>query len=317
MTVNNQASVNIEFGIQRYIYNIINELKRTNSDSRVYRLLLSLDNLEKIITKTNLDIKYPKEYTFEKEKYDVDKLIIRMAKDYYAYETMYRNFNEKICNISDYIQRKYIIGNYNVFEDVVQLEESIQLSKEFLKYYDQGISDYFDEIYNSHRSLVCDIDSDGISFLGNHIMQSYIIIKPYLLIDDSLTIVHELAHAYLGDKTRYMSDCEECLFSINNMHEVYSIFIELVMEDYLIHNNIHKEDVMRTHNLRTKVFLNTLDKLKEEDYIECEAERYSYGYLLAYHFFKQYKKNPKQAKENIYNLMIDSKTYDRNYLFNN
>lgn len=317
MNKNNQHSIDVAEYIQSDIYKIIEELKRTTSATRVHRLLLALENLEKVVNTAGFDIKYPKEYLFEKSKYEQenDKLIIRMAKDYVYYAQEYKDFNKKITQIAPYIRRKYNIGSYNIYKDIVNIDETFKLTREFFKDYDQDMYDHFEDIANSPRAIIADLGNDGLSFLGNHVIKSYLLLNPYRLIDDSITLAHELIHTYFGDKMRYMSDYEDYLFAVNNMHEVYPIFIELVMEDYLLQNNIHTEDVIKTHNLRTKVFLSTLDQFKKQEYIGCSEERYTYGYLLAYYYYKQYKKDPKKTKENIFNLMIDSKTYERDYLF--
>ena len=39
-------------------------------------------------------------------------------------------------------------------------------------------------------------------------------------------------------------------------------------------------------------------------------------YVLAYHFYNQYRINPKEAKNNIYNFMLDAKDYEKMYMLN-
>ena len=177
MITKNKLDINVEASIQRDIFNIVNELKRTNSESRAYRLLLTLDSLEKIINEGSMNIKFPKEYIYEKEKYYLEKIKYRMAEDYYFYVKEYEEFNKKMVEMSQYYKRKYQIRNNHIYKHVVPLSESYNLTSSFFKDYDSDIANYFENIYNSHRALVCKVDSDGLSFFGNHITNSYIIVK--------------------------------------------------------------------------------------------------------------------------------------------
>ena len=50
--------------------------------------------------------------------------------------------------------------------------------------------------------------------------------------------------------------------------------------------------------------------------IFINAEMYSYGKVLAYHFYEQYKNNKEMAKENIKEFTLDSKVYNKKHLLN-
>ena len=127
-----------------------------------------------------------------------------------------------------------------------------------------------------------------------------------------------------------MTKEEASLQYINGVSETYSIFIEFLVIDYLQKNNLFKKD---TISYKKDIYFGLIEYLKSlylmivpcdicfDSYDEVgfynESKIYSYGYLLAYHFYEQYLNDRDQAKENITNFMLDSKKYEFDYLINN
>jgi hypothetical protein len=110
---------------------------------------------------------------------------------------------------------------------------------------------------------------------------------------------------------------EELTSFINNFDEVYSIYIELIFLDYLKYKKYLTHDVNVSLSMFANQTVSYLDNLKFEKYMNRADEGYSYGYVLAYHFYEQYLKDKDMAKCNITKFMLESKDHDKFYMLNN
>lgn len=307
----------VEKNVQRDLYAMVNELKKTNSLSRGYQMVKSLEMLQELIDDNNLNINYPKEYEFEMNKFDIDKFDINYLNLYYQlnYKPMLE-YNKKLCKMSSYIKRTISIPKVVYMKDRLNIKQTYQIANDFLNYFDKNMYDYFNYLTNKQRVFLGNVDCEGMATHANHVIEPYIILTPNETIDDSLTMAHELVHAYLLNKQRYFCEAEDLLYMINNYYEVYSIFIELVFQEYLIDHKIFQHDVIECAKKEIGDLCCYLDSFKDSAYLDHDVESYCYGHILAYHFYNQYKINPKEAKNNIYNFMLDAKDHEKMYMLN-
>lgn len=272
------------------------------------------ENIKKIIKKYgNYDEKVSDEYInnyhkYKKFNYDLTK-IATVINQLYGYETIEPIFKEKI-----------------------NIDDAIKIDSQFLKQYDKDMYDYFENfIINGNFFVVNNIfEGYGYSSVADELLDPYIILCKSNNIYYTTVLMHELVHVYLSEKERNMTKQEASLQYINGVSETYSIFIEFLVLDFLKENNLFNKDIIP---YKKDLYSGLIEYLKilylmidpddlcfessEEVSFYNEAKIYSYGYLLAYHFYDQYLNNRDKAKENITNFMLDSKKYEFEYLINN
>lgn len=307
---------NVEIEIQKDIYKLINELKKMSSTNRAARLIGTLDVIEEIINDNNLNVSFPKEYTYELNKFKMNQYDREMNNFYYYLNIApMENYNKKLCKISEYFKKKYKLINQYVLFHKIDIKDTIKITEDFLKQYDEEIYDLFEKMLKNNRIFLGNSSSNGVTITGNYLMDPYIIIAPGNTIDDSITLIHEIFHAHISKKIETMNDSEDTLNMVNNYFEVYSIFSELLSCDYL-EKIKYTSDTKMYSGLILKSLCDSLDNFKKNEYNDIDSERYSYGYVLAYHFYNQYKKDPEQAKKNIMSFMMDSKDHFKMELLN-
>ena len=114
-----------------------------------------------------------------------------------------------------------------------------------------------------------------------------------------------------------MNETEEYNYFSNNFLEVYSIFSELLLYDYLKEINYQNYDLQNYYKYFVSCLCRNLQDYKDSNYKNANSQRYSYGYILAYHFYDQYKKDKNKTKENILYFMLESKSHNIDYMLNN
>ena len=163
----------------------------------------------------------------------------------------------------------------------------------------------------------------GYSTFSDELLDPYLILSKTNNIFYATILAHEIIHIYLSEIDKNATVQEEKVRFINGVSEVYSIYIELLVLDYLENNGFNNKDII---NYKKDIYSGLIEYLKtlyimiEPDDIDFtsydeveffnESKLYSYGYIFAYHFYDQYLTDKIMAKENITNFMLDSKNYD-------
>lgn len=312
--------------VQKDFYNATNELKKCKNKQRYHYLLNILDYLSQLKYYKNLEFEVPKELKYELDKVNVEKY----NKQLYAklLTNIYQNYdyNIKIASLSSIFQRYYDLRKYVLFDKKISFDESLNVTEDFFKEYDKDIYDYFMFLKDNHRINTFDyyVDMAGLTIPASFVNDSYILVREQDIIGDILTIAHETIHAYLFDKTKYNDIKQYENMWSNNFEEVYPLFIEKVMMDYLYKHDFNASDILKlkqvydtdmlTHLGEYKEFLN----MQELEYIDyAEKESYSYSHVISYHFYDHYLNDPTKTKKDILQFMLDTLNKNREYLLNN
>ena len=311
--------------LQRDIYNIVNEIKKCKNDYQFLRLINSYHNLVNIIEDTNANINYPKESEFELNKVSCDKISNDCTKMYIDQLDKMEKINNGLLKIYKHIVNRYDLpGRDLIFEVGLDMEEVKSLVADFFKQYDEDIYNKYLKMLSSPRIIKKEINDNAVGFCNNpnHVVDSYIIMSPFENIVDVQTLAHEFIHVYFNNDLKYYSLKDYKNYFVNNNYEVYSIFIELLVLDYLREIRMPKNDIdnaLKIHNYELIGVLKeyndiTVENFSINDY--RKAELYSYGYVLAYHFYDQYLKDKEKAKYNIKEFMKNLTKHDKVYLLN-
>lgn len=318
----------LELEVQKSLYKVINELKRAKNKDKIELLSNSAESLLEFITQEQLDVKIPKEYEFEISKaYDDINVKKYKSKLYSNIDDMLK-YDFRLANIGDYFSKKYDIKNQkNNINTYLSDNEIIMLSLGFLDYYDKDIKDFFKNMANGERIILDRIDDsyDGLTYFSNAYINPYCIINHTNTILDVSTIIHEVIHAYIFEKTKYQTTKQKKQDDLNNLHETYSLFIELVVIEYLKQINFSKNDL---NTLSTEYDIGLIDSLKgiynilnNSDILDEELfynyqlhTAYGYGKVLGYHFLDMYKQNKKATKDTLLRFMTESSMHDKIYM---
>ena len=309
-----------------YIDTLIKEFKKRKSNKLYYELIDTYNIISEIINITNLDIEFPKELEYELNKKDVIGYNVKSYMEFienveYLYDFNLA-FSKLYKSINGYSNKPLI-----EYKQRIELSDSVELAHEFFKSYDECIYNYFDDKLLNNKTFVITnkLNSPtlfGSTFNCNYIIPPYSFIRPSLTVKDYMTIVHETIHNYLFNRLRYIDKKYKKQMFINNLDEVYPKFIELVAMKFLIDNNILVDDInqyFKQNNYSSTVFLkgfnNNLIHYDLNNYQSNEA--YSYGAVLAYHFYDNYLIDEELTKRNILNFLLEEQYYDKLYLLDN
>ena len=311
--------------IQNDIYKIVNELKRTTSDSLYYDLTSKLYFLNEIIVLKDLEINYPKEFEFEwfkksnKNKKDAfEKAIFNTAQENYTLDL-------RIAKMSNVLFDRYLIKEGIVPFKYVPFDRSLELAIDFYKRFDEEIYNFLIDTINSPRFVLVDNveNLEGWSLKNNYLVDSYTVVSPYNLISDFLTIIHEIMHSFNNKLTKNNSINENEKVFCNALYEAPSFFIEKVGLDYLS-NFYDKKEINKLRMISDTETCFLLRDFKEmllsgfSDYGQyLDKLTYVYGNVLSYHFYDNYLKDKDKTIKDLKQFMVDYKTYDRKYLLNN
>lgn len=312
--------------IQRDVYKIINELKRVKNYNIYYGLADCLYHLNEIIVLKDLNINYPKEFEYEwliKNKNIDNNKYQREIKKIVSDDM---DFNFKLTKMYDYLIDRYCLAPGVVSFNYVPFEKSLDLAKEFYKDFDNDIYNYFLEILDSPRFILVDHyeDLEGWAISSNYLIDSYLVVSPYNNIADFSTIIHEMMHCYNHKLLKNCSFKEMDRVLLNGMREVPSFFIEHVGIDFLKKKNINLDDIKNIKSVNDSELIYTL-KSFEDLLLSVEIDvndyfynlTYTYGRVIAYHFYNNYLKDNKKTLDELKKFMLDYKTYDKKYLLNN
>lgn len=319
---NNEEKQRLIRRIERDIQVLVDELKTTNSPHRARDIINSIVVYINIVRMNDLVVFCPLETEFEMRKVSEDRIKKYDLKYDKAYLdnniNLVKKFNHKMCKISDYFKKRYDLpDNIKMYQSVSQ-DETFRLAQNFLEQYDDDVYNHYMDIKDKDI-FTCKLQDGepGDTFRVSKNTYAYLLIDPSNSIFDAFTLVHEVMHSYVEKNTTTMNEKEENLYFSNNCLEVYSIFIELLFYDYLKMINYQNYDLENYYSYFISCLCKNLEDYKKSKYIDPNSQRYSYGYILAYHFYGQYQKDKEKAKENIYKFMIESKSHNLDYMFNN
>lgn len=323
--------VNLETSIHKDLSIIISKMKEADNVKDFDTLLGIYDVLNKIAAVNNID---PLESEIADElyqKYDIDNIVERLNRRIKSNYGRYYKFNKRFSNIVDDLKEVYYNNKYEKnINNTIDNKKIINYTRDFFKNYDNNIYMFLDDYLKYERLFFVNdlFDSNyGCIIECDRYMKPYTLIEKTDSIIDFVSLVHELIHIYFQyleiDYTN-----EECIRrDLNNFREVYSSFIELIAMDYLKENSFDKQeiysikvdydnDMIENLALYNKLLYKKKRYLKDLELL-INIEKYSYGKVLAYHFYEQYKNDPNEAKNNIKQFSLDSKEYNKKYLLNN
>ncbi len=244
--------------------------------------------------------------------------------------------NNKVGDLGPYFYNKYGDGYYKEFRTLMNIEDSIDLCHRFFEFYDKDLADYFNHILK-HKNLAiggCSWDDTtaGCTFSLVSQCEPFIIVNQFKSIYLPYVITHEVIHDYIENAFNDKTFEKTCIKESNRLDEVYSRFIELVFTLFLEEIHFNKNDIealnlcfdnslidmLNNYNFYLKnVDVEAIVSIDElfSDYVSREA--YSYGGVLAYHYFDDYLRNPERCKDNITNFSLNTMNHDKLFLLNN
>ena len=312
---------------------LFNNLKKCKNIFNYDELIGLLNVYEMIIKEQGLDIEVPKELEYEQMKF-INKLNNFYQKDFKIFIKKFNDnydFNKEFIDGIKSILDDYAMPiNYYYYKEIMSEEKIIELSKEFYKYFDIDIYKYLIYMLSNNRII---FSNSVIDDANGHYVYGYQDILPYInvertnTINDMLVLCHEVMHGYVDYILRFASSKEKNNMYYNNLFELYPKFIELVILDYLnmigFSNrdlNVYKKDFddsVLEGIQGFEYFINEdMDDIDNQRFFH-NIEGYLYSEVLAIHYYLKYLDNKEEVKNNIYNLIIDNKYYEREYLLNN
>jgi hypothetical protein len=264
-----------------------------------------------------------------------DKYEESFLHNYYECEKV----NNRIGNLGVYLDNIYGYGYTKKYKNRMSIDEGMRLCYDFLTYYDKDISRFFKSMLDKGNIFLggnlggsSNLVFDGCTYSFKSQDEPFILANTFENVYFPNIMAHELIHSYIdysSDDNTFEKNCRE---ATNNLYEVYSRFIELVFAHYLEEKHFNQNDIDTLHLTYDNTLIDTLCNYNSyikffdgemiisndffySDFDTCEV--YSYGGVLAYHYFEQYLNNPERAKDNITNFSLDYRNYDRKHLLNN
>lgn len=295
-----------------------------------------IDILLSIVQNNELDIDVESIFKYTDLLIDIDDIDDKYN-DYFLHNyNECKEVNNKIGDLGVYFDNKYGEGYYKKFKTSMNLDESVLMCRKFFDFYDKDLADYFKHIVDRGNVFVGgysgDMNTSGCTFSLLSQNEPFILVNNYENIFLADVMIHEVIHSYIEHAFNDKSFEKMCTKLSNGLDEVYSRFGELVFCLYLEETRFNQSDIdtlgltydntliemLFTYNYLLKkcnsdMILNNFDLYNE--YVQNEV--YSYGGVLAYHYFDEYLKNPDKCKDNITKFSIETKDHDRKYMLNN
>lgn len=193
-------------------------------------------------------------FDYPKCEIDQKQILLENLKDILSYcKAIYKNIN--YC-------KKIIRNTYNDFDltksydplntklpSTILLEESLEITYEFLEKYNNDYLECLDKVKSNNRLFLVDYNdkNDDTNVVGET-FKSYNFFEPYMYfvyykdLKTPLTIAHETTHAYYAYK--YTDKLKNRKNISKAIDEIPSSLTELNFLDYLITENIYPEDAI-------------------------------------------------------------------------
>ena len=275
-----------------------------------------------------------------------------LLKDYEFYDYLI-NDNQLYKNFYEKTEKKYQENEFKLYDLYSENSLKLKEAKEIV----YGILDSINvEKLESYKELYC-FDKIKLEDLNQALGMCYNTFghfEPIIYIDKKInkqvpfiiTLVHGLGHEYENMFMKNMSIAQQIDRYVFCFTEVMSQFFERVALEYLIKNNIYKDDAQRELNLdyfslydkvenlyslssqaeqnqlaydEENIIENAKYVINEEDnakqvivtyYNYMNDIKYSYGYLLAEYFFDIYIQDKKDGLKQIKNFLADQALLD-------
>ena len=325
----------IEKDIQNYLYKIDSRLKMTTSSNIVSLLMVDIHKIFELIELYELNVSVPNSII---DRYDRCSHFMSVYNDIYKENYCYMyDYNEKIASLYPFLFNHYKESFFEKFEVKLNDSEIISYAKDFFSYYDKDIYKYFLSLLDKQRvyinmkySDIQDADGYSVSILSNR--DGFVFVNGDKTIEIVSTLIHEVAHSYVESFDYDIDYYEFCNQDINNLHDVYPFFMELVFLKYLEEIKFNYSDVrslatgnyvaniMRLGYFNDLVNLDKIDEIfndKELIFDFIDNENYCYSFILSEYFFDKYLKNPDKGKNDVLKFMLDTKKYDKKDLLGN
>lgn len=269
----------------------------------------------------------------------------------YDEESIHLDLADKVIEI--FYRSKF--ENYNIaFKEDINTKIGDEIATEILKYISTEAYDNYIDLEKNNRVITKDLGKDitGKCIYGMKLEQDYILINSRInkLMYYILTKIHESGHSFESSFIKDFPNKSLIDVKYNNYHEVISYFFERLALDYMIKNNIFKDDAeiaLNNYYSNLLYYFYNLDALiyyirnnscnyslteyeiidnpctkkydKKETRFSCyvpERGEYhsvincSYGLLLSEHFFDIYRKNKKEGLDSLKDFILSEEFLD-------
>lgn len=320
--------------IGNYIQSINKLMKHRTSNKVLFRLKSEFTSLVMAMSMSGVLVDIPDRFLANLERCN-DEVIERKIRDLFVetYDTNF-DYNMEIANINDELTAIFGDGYVLDYHKPVSMSETIKFASDFFDYYDKDIKKFYDKKIDDNKLFLVDavdFPYDGITFPMPSQYDSFILSGYDGTMNSCLTLIHEFIHSYVEEHKNENFD-ETLKGFVNNLGETYPRFIEYVFMHYLHEINFFDKEIraLEVNNdvtlmgfldeYKTQlIFLDGLEIYKDDDLFTSfmDTEKYTYGHIVAYHYFQKYLKDPNRVKDNIYEFSLDDGKYDRSYLLNN
>ena len=306
--------------IQKHVNTLLNEFKKCKSKKKYIELLSIFYIIDEIINNIELFIDYKNDFQYELTKFNIEKYDK-------AYESMFLNnynlmfdYNVKLSNLYSNLSKNKL--NVIEYKDYIEMNDTIKMVQLFFENYDMDLLKYFNnQILGNGLLILTDKVEGGQTYLSNYIFPPYSFVNPRLCAKDYITIIHETAHNYIRNRLRYINYNQLNQMLVNNLEEVYPIFLELCAIKFANSNSLLR-DLGKYEQAMISSMCTYLEKynknlLNNEIINYVVNESYAYGFIMAYHYYDLYNINPEETKNKVLKLSLDLPYYNKEYLLNN
>ena len=308
----------LEEQINKKIDELLCELKRCKNQGLRLKIVNALVVISEIINTANLNIIFPDELAYEVSRTNLNASYKLISDEFIKnYDYLY-DYNYKLTSKLKVLANYYPSNNFKL-NNKVDINESIKMALTFYKFYNDKIYKYLYELLEANKIYVTNKIDNGITTTANEFIEPYTFINIDNSIKDVMTIIHETIHNYMFNRLRYRSNQANLRSIINNLQEVYPTFLEIVACDYFKSINYNVEDIKEYERIKDASLINMINRFYNS-VIAFDGEKYkineaySYGGVLAYHYFDMYNSNRNEAKVNILNLSLKDGDYDKIFM---
>lgn len=326
--------MNTKNKIQSLLYKISSEINLVKSSKRLFGLYEDGCQLIVYAKAMNLDVKIPPKLLDYYDNWFYDILPTKFVKNYFKLIEESLDENNEIDEMIDTIVDD-IFYNYN-YETVLgksinfTKEEAIDLAKRFFEFYDKEMYRHFVKMLDDgyinfiNRNDVANEDYatiTGITCTAYSENSSFVLVGGKKDITFVETIIHETIHTYIDSFNYSMSIDEKMKEMINGLYEVITYFSASAFKLFLeeIHYDKKTIDFLESNTCNAMLtslgaFAN-LEACSFDEYISIASS--AYGNLLAFHYFEKYLNDDTKTKEDILNMTLAAKKYDKPYILGN
>lgn len=268
------------------------------------------------------------------------------------YDTLYDDVNEHI-KISDRVMGIFYESDYGNYDLMIKkrlnIKEVDEIASEILNSISKEAYNNYKLLKENNRIITKYIkNANAYCINGMGYEQDFIILNDdfFNTSDLTLTLIHELGHTYENEIMKTRSKKDQIWKYKGNYIEVVSRFFERVAMDYMIENNIYKDDnniILNKHYGDLIYNFYSLDKIiyhfqnglcvynnnsyritKEINYDEIEERfhgkvpnignyrkhiDYGYGSLLGEYLYNIYKENKKEGLLKVRDFILNMSVY--------